>query len=394
MSPAASGDGASLSRSEIEDWDTSCLDAAATAWRLAAAQSEAAFDQHRQDIASPGGTTWEGDAKDAAMDRVMADVVVVGRQGEVLREAADIAENGRHGINAAQSEAMAAIAATEDDGFSVAEDLSVTDTKRVDFFSMRARQILLNEHAEEIHWYAERLARADSFVGERLQAKAAELDGIRFDGENQGHSGHVQLVDNRFKLDPQGGGQPAPDPAPRVRGLPPPGVHPPVEGPLTEGPASRARERRFGGRSLWDERGGEWRYAPEDDHHNPHWDYNPHSTPSGRGSDWENVPVGGLPPRKGDNPVISALPPWLQSPAVQGVPVPSQNPLLAPFPGASLPAATPAAPPVSPPAAGPGLMPHVHIPAPNPGDLQNAGQVAAVGGGGLLLALLGALVLG
>jgi hypothetical protein len=40
-------------------------------------------------------------------------------------------------------------------------------------------------------------------------------------------------------------------------------------------------------------------------------------------------------------------------------------------------------------------MPHVNIPAPNPGDLQNAGvQAAVVGGGGLLLVLLGALALG
>lgn len=97
MSPAASGDSAGLTRSGIEHWDTSYLDAAATAWRQAAAKSEAAFDQHRQNIASPGGTTWEGDAKDAALDRVTADVVVVGHQAGALREAADIAENGRRG---------------------------------------------------------------------------------------------------------------------------------------------------------------------------------------------------------------------------------------------------------------------------------------------------------
>ncbi|WP_212757699.1 hypothetical protein [Mycobacterium sp. DBP42] len=183
------------------------MDSAATAWRLAASQSEAAFDQHRRNIASPGGTTWEGDAKDAALDRVTGDVMVVGRQGGVLREAAGIAESGRHDINAAQSEAVAAISAAEDDGFSVAEDLSVTDTKRVDFFAMRARQNSLNEHAEDIRWYANRLAQTDSFVGERLQAKAAELDGIRFDGEDEGRDsgeGRVWLVDNKIQHDAEG----------------------------------------------------------------------------------------------------------------------------------------------------------------------------------------------
>ncbi|WP_198938730.1 hypothetical protein [Mycobacterium sp. NS-7484] len=200
-----------MTRSEIENWDTSYLDTAATTWRVAASQSEDAFAQHRQNIASPGGTTWAGDAKDAALERATGDVVVVGRQGGVLREAADIAETGRHDISMARSEAVAAISAAESDGFSVADDLSVTDTRRVDVFSMRARQNSLNEHAEDIRWYAERLAQTDSFVGERLQAKAAELDGIRFDGEAEGRDngeGRVRLVDNKIQHDAEEKGEP------------------------------------------------------------------------------------------------------------------------------------------------------------------------------------------
>jgi hypothetical protein len=295
----------------------------------------------------------------------------------VLREAATLAENGAQDIQAAQRKAVEAITEAEDDGFRVGEDLSVKDTRKVDLANAQARYTAAAVHAENIRWNAEQLMQADSLVGERLQTKAGELEAIRFAGEDDHGDGpnHVQLVDNHFKLDPP----PAPPPpTPPARGLPPEGVHPPVDGPLTDGPASRPREQRLGGRSLWDEHGGEWRYFPGDDHHNPHWDYNPHSTPSGRGSDWQNVPIGGLPPRKGENPVISGLPPWLQSPAV---------------PAAPAPVAPPAASPAQAP--GPGLMPHVNIPAPNPGDLQNAGgQAAVVGGGGLLLVLLGALALG
>jgi hypothetical protein len=83
----------------------------------------------------------------------------------------------------------------------------------------------------------------------------------------------------------------------RVRGLPPEGVAPPVAEPdkLEAGPASRPSEQQKGGQSLWDADGGEWRYAPEDKWHNPHWDYNPHDAPK---SPWENVPIGNLPPRK------------------------------------------------------------------------------------------------
>ncbi len=70
---------------------------------------------------------------------------------------------------------------------------------------------------------------------------------------------------------------------------------PPVEGDTKPGPASRPSERDKGGKSLWDDNGGEWRYSPEDKWHNPHWDYNPHDKPN---SPWQNVPIGTLPPRK------------------------------------------------------------------------------------------------
>ena len=96
-----------------------------------------------------------------------------------------------------------------------------------------------------------------------------------------------------------------------------------------------------GGQSLWDEHGGEWRYFPGDNWHNPHWDYNGHVNPN---SPWGNIPIGGLPPRIGEAPpIVSGLPPWLQAPAAPGVPGPPQNPLLAPFPGAVMPAPTPRA---------------------------------------------------
>ncbi|GJJ21157.1 MULTISPECIES: WXG100 family type VII secretion target [Mycolicibacterium] len=202
MSAVPACSGAVLpTRSEIEEWDTSDLSNAATTWRNAATASEDLFDQHRQNIAAPGGTTWEGDAKDAALDRVTADVAVVGRQSGALREAADLAENGAYDIKAAQDKAVEAINAAENDGFRVGEDLSVTDTRKADIATMGARHTAAAEHAEDIRWNAEQLAQADKLVGERLQAKAAELEGIRFDNEGAGE-GTIRLVDNEIKLDP------------------------------------------------------------------------------------------------------------------------------------------------------------------------------------------------
>jgi hypothetical protein len=81
----------------------------------------------------------------------------------------------------------------------------------------------------------------------------------------------------------------------RARGLPPEGIKPPVEGECEERPASRPSEQARGGKSLWDKKGGEWRWSPENKWHNDHWDYNPHTRPD---SPWENVPHGGKPPVK------------------------------------------------------------------------------------------------
>ncbi|MGU3654090.1 HNH/ENDO VII family nuclease [Mycolicibacterium sp. A43C] len=193
------------SRSEIEAWTTTHLADAATAWRGAVATSEDAFDQHRQNILAPGGTSWEGDAKDAALHRITRDIGVVGRQNEVLLQAADTAENAVTDINAARREAIAAITAAENDDFTVREDLSVTDNRAYDEKTAAARMTAAAEHAEDIRWTAERLVQADSLAGSQLQAKAAELEGIAFDGEGTaGGAPTVQMVDNKTETNASG----------------------------------------------------------------------------------------------------------------------------------------------------------------------------------------------
>lgn len=205
MSPVAPGVGGALpSRSEIEEWPTQHLDDAATQLRSMGTESVTLFDEHRQSIAAPGGITWEGDAKDAALDRVTADSAVVRRQTAVQDEAADIAENGGHDVRAAKGEALDAIAAAENDGFTVDEDLTVTDTRKYDITTIAERNKAAAEHAEDIRWYAERLVQTDAFTGQRLQKKVGELEGIRFDGEGEGRDGAptVQLVDNKVQDKP------------------------------------------------------------------------------------------------------------------------------------------------------------------------------------------------
>lgn len=187
------------SRSDVEAWDSSDLDAAATRWRTVAGALESAFEQHRQNILTPGGTTWEGDAKDAALDRVTADTSVVRRQGDMHREVADIATRGSEDIQGARSRVLEAIAEAEQDDFTVGEDLSVTDNRAYDEETAAARVTAATEHAEFIRWRAEQLVATDALIGQQLEANAAELEGIRFEGDRSGNETDptIRLVDNK-----------------------------------------------------------------------------------------------------------------------------------------------------------------------------------------------------
>ncbi|QZH60842.1 hypothetical protein K1X22_03335 [Mycolicibacterium farcinogenes] len=183
MSPAASCAGAVPGRSLIENWDIDHLETSATRWRASVCEFEELFAQHRQNVNAPGGTEWEGTAKDAALDRVTADTAVVGRHGEIVRSAADLADTSIGDLRAAQRAAITAIVEAEADGFRVGEDLSVTDTRRIDIATMADRYTAAAEHAENIHWNASQLLATDTLIGQRLISKAAELNGTRFDGE-------------------------------------------------------------------------------------------------------------------------------------------------------------------------------------------------------------------
>lgn len=166
-------------RSEIEGWRTGHLTDAAARWRAAADKADRLFDRHRDDV---GSADWSGDARDAAYDRVTTDVGVAQRHGQVQREAAKLAEDGSHDIQAAKNKALEAITEAESDGFKVGEDLTVRDGRRYDITTIRERNHAATVHAENLNWHAKQLMQTDSLIGQRLQEKATELDGIRFGG--------------------------------------------------------------------------------------------------------------------------------------------------------------------------------------------------------------------
>jgi hypothetical protein len=375
--------------SAVRGWDTTHLIDAAAHWTKTATVWEDTFTRLSQSVSNPGGTSWLGAAADAAQHRAYTDRLTVIEAADQLHNAATVASTGADEIRSAKQAALAAVQRAEQAGFTVGEDFSVTDREIGSSASRAARQAQAQALATDIRTRVGELIAADEQVAGKIMAAADGIRGAGFTDSDAGTPGStgptIQLVDdhtgNKHGSDPPS--------QPPARGLPPEGVNPPVDGPLTPGPASRPSEVGKGGQSLWDEHGGEWRYFPGDKWHNPHWDYNGHANPN---SPWGNIPIGGLPPRIGEAPpIVSGLPPWLQAPTATGVPGAPQNPLLAPFPGAVMPAPTPA-PDLVP---GPGLMPHLDLPAPpSPGDLQTAGgETAVIGGGGALLLILGALAL-
>jgi hypothetical protein len=304
------------SLSQIRMWDVDHLVNAATTWRSTADQWQESFSLVANHMPAPGGTPWEGPSGAAAQLRANADAIEVGEIADILRNVSSVASNGADKVDAARRAALDAVERAESAGFAVGEDLSVK-SKYTDLTleAEAARQAQAETLAADIHTKAIALAAADQEVAEKITSAASGIHVAPL-SEDVSHNSHRATTEGEpviltagwqpAKQAPADGIDPPP-PAPPARGLPPEGVSPPVSGKVTPGPASRPSEQRRGGQSLWDEKGGEWRYFPGDNYHNPHWDYNPHNLP--KATPWQNVPIDNLPPVKGGPAPAEAPPP-------------------------------------------------------------------------------------
>jgi hypothetical protein len=223
-----------------------------------------------------------------------------------------------------------AIEDAESAGFTVAEDLSVS-SRYSDLIpaAEMARQAQAEALAAHIRTKAVAFVTADHEVAAKITTAASGVRDVTLGEDPSLDTGRDSTQREPrvlaagwqpWKQGPNDSADPPPPSPPRVRGLPPDGLRPPVSGTLTPGPASRPSEQRVGGQSLWDEKGGEWRYFPGDKYHNPHWDYNPHNIP--KGAEWQNIPIDNLPPLKGDPAPVEAPP---SRPAVP-MPPPAEAP--------------------------------------------------------------------
>ncbi|MBO0880037.1 MAG: hypothetical protein J2P17_06655 [Mycobacterium sp.] len=293
--------------SQIRGWDTEHLSQAADDWEAEAQRWETAYEQDYQRLAD---TDWQGQGREAALERAGLDLVKVRGPAWQLREAATAARYGFAQQNGAKELALDAVADAERAGFSPTEDLSVTDRQTGGSAAVRAaRQAQAQALAAQIRHRAALLVASNQETATKITAAAGNIGEFCFDEppgaattRSPQKDNGIQPVDNKiWKQDP-----PPPPPSRPHPGLPPEGLRPPVEGALKPGPPSRSKERRLGREHLWDENGGEWRYHPDDTGHNPHWDYNPHDRPN---PEWKQIPIGGLPPEKGtQNPPASPVP--------------------------------------------------------------------------------------
>jgi len=115
------------SLSKIETWDTEHLVSAARSWTATATLWEESFTTVYQGALRPGGTVWEGEAAEAAQERAFADLVTVRGLSDRLTEAAGIARRGADRLDYLKRDTLAAIEQARAAGFTVGEDLSVSD---------------------------------------------------------------------------------------------------------------------------------------------------------------------------------------------------------------------------------------------------------------------------
>lgn len=167
----------SMTRTRIEEFDRTANVLAQSAgwWRNMMAHWEKASTAYVSQVTAPGGTGWRGQAADSAFERADADQRVVLRAAGHAHEMAGTAELGSNCLIGARASALAAITQAEEEGFTVREDLSVTDAYAQTAVARAVRQPLALEHANYIAHCADRLDAESARIAARLRAGAVEM---------------------------------------------------------------------------------------------------------------------------------------------------------------------------------------------------------------------------
>ncbi|WP_243841495.1 hypothetical protein [Mycobacterium sp. DL592] len=174
MPADASAGGPSLT--QILGWDTTHLYRAATDWTSTAECWEETFDGVHRGTLAPGGAAWEGAAADAAHERTFSDLVKVRGLADALSEAAAVARRGADRLDYLKRQTVEAINEAREAGFTVGDDLSVTDTSKNNGLRIAA----MRQHAGAIAARAAALSAADKDIAARIGSVTTQLSEVRF----------------------------------------------------------------------------------------------------------------------------------------------------------------------------------------------------------------------
>src|SRR5271156_1112247 len=213
--------------SQVEAYTTDHLVDAADYWDGLADRWE---DAHWQIRNQAHALDWEGLAGDALRARTASDYTVAVEHADQLRSTSRIARQQAGGLERLRNRVLYAVEDAYDAGFTVSEDLSVTDTRTSrTTCELAARQAQAQVFAADIRSRAGALIGADTEVAGNLTGAAAGVGNAplaekpTYKPENHGT---IQLAGFGAKQDPQ---LPPPPPAPQQD--PPPIKLPPRTGP-------------------------------------------------------------------------------------------------------------------------------------------------------------------
>jgi hypothetical protein len=200
--------------SSIQAWDVEHLTEAADHWGSTADRWETVSAQVWQ---QSHGLDWEGQARDALVERTTTDKTTIISKADQLREAATIARRGAGDIDAAKRRVLYAVEDAHNAGFAVGEDLSVTDTRtRRNAAELAARQAQAQALSADIRARAAQLVAVDSEVGTNITGAAGDVGDTTFTETPvtyDGRQGKIQMAGHGFKQDPPPT-PPPPQPAP------------------------------------------------------------------------------------------------------------------------------------------------------------------------------------
>lgn len=183
--------------SSIQAWGVEHLTDAADQWTATADRWENTFVQVWQ---QSHGLPWEGYGADALHERTSADKTMAVRKADQLREAVTIVRRGASDISAAQRRVMYAVEDAHNAGFTVGEDLSVTDTRSSRDAAERAiRQSQAQVFAADIRQRAAQLVGLDQEVGGNITAAAGDVGNTTFTEKPityDGKEAKIRLVGN------------------------------------------------------------------------------------------------------------------------------------------------------------------------------------------------------